>query len=68
MAIEGFRVDPAVFVTGVERDRAIRSLRCYRASVNGTCNYTGARLIGLSAQATPCGSPRMTLSLSRCCR
>lgn len=42
MVTEEFRVDPAQYVTGVERERAVRALKCYRSTKSGERRYSGS--------------------------
>jgi hypothetical protein len=42
LVTEEFRVDPAQYVTGVERERAVRALKCYRSTKSGERRYSGS--------------------------
>jgi len=53
MTPPSFRIDPATYVTGIERDRAVRSLRCYRATIAGEHRYTGSLFDQLISTSDP---------------
>src|SRR4051794_78476 len=48
-----FQTDPSLFVTGVERERAIRSVRCYRKLDGEHHRYTGSVFDRLTRESDP---------------